>query len=82
MLSLLRWTQGLAYGQVQKRYKGSSVDRIDLSPLYGNARLKHVLSLFGYKQMNTSVVERHDGTCRQCNRCEGLKTLGFSKAKR
>ena len=50
--------------------------------LYGKARLKHVLSLLGYKSINTSVVERHNGTSRLRNQRKVRKTLAFSKAPR
>jgi IS1 family transposase len=78
----LRWPQGLAYGQVKKIYKGGRVERIEVRALYGKARLTHVLSLLGYQHINTSVVERHNGTSRLRNRRKGRKTLTFSKAKR
>ena len=54
---VLRWPQGLAYGQVKKHYQRGRVERIEVRALYGKARLKHVLSLLGYKHINTSVVE-------------------------
>jgi IS1 family transposase len=78
----LRWPQGLAYGQVKKIYKGGRVERIEVRALYGKARLTHVLSLLGYQHINTSVVERHNGTSRLRHRRKGRKTLTFSKAKR
>jgi IS1 family transposase len=79
---VLRWPQGLAYGQVKKQYKGSRVERVEVRALYGKARLKHVLSLLGYTQINTSVVERHNGTSRLRNQRKVRKTLAFSKAHR
>jgi hypothetical protein len=72
----------LAYGQVKKIYKGGRVERVDVRALYGKARLKRVLSLLGYQHINTSVVERHNGTSRLRNRRKVRKTLTFSKAKR
>jgi hypothetical protein len=48
----------------------------------GKARLNHVLYLLGYKQINTSVVERHNGTSRLRNQRKVRKTLAFSKARR
>jgi hypothetical protein len=47
--------------------------------IYGKARLQHVLSLLGYKHINTSVVERHNGTSRLRNQRKVRKTLAFSK---
>jgi IS1 family transposase len=79
---ILRWPQGLAYGQVKKHYQGRGIERVEVRPLYGKARLKHVLSLLGYKVVNTSVVERHNGTSRLRNQRKVRKTLAFSKATR
>lgn len=80
--SILRWPQGLAYGQVKKYYKGRGIERIEVRALYGKARLKHVLYLLGYKSINTSVVERHNGTSRLRNQRKVRKTLAFSKVPR
>jgi IS1 family transposase len=79
---VVRWPQGLAYGQVQKIYKGHRIERIEVRAIYGKARLQHVLSLLGYKVINTSVVERHNGTSRLRNQRKVRKTLAFSKAPR
>jgi IS1 family transposase len=79
---VIRWRQGLAYGQVKKRYKGSRVERVEVRAVQGKARLAHVLSLLGYKQINTSVVERHNGTSRLRNQRKVRKTLAFSKVPR
>ena len=78
----LRWPQGWAYGQGKKRYKGRGSERVDVRVVHGAARLKHVLSLLGYKVMNTSVVERPNGTSRLRNQRKVRKTLAFSKATR
>ena len=79
---VLRWPQGLAYGQVKKQYKGHRVERVEVRALYGKARLQHVLSLLGYKQINTSVIERHNGTSRLRNQRKVRKTLAFSTVPR
>jgi len=79
---VLRWPQGLAYGQVKKHYQRGRIERIEVRALYGKARLQHVLSLLGYKHINTSVVERHNGTSRLRNQRKVRKTLAFSKAPR
>jgi IS1 family transposase len=81
-LPVIRWRQGLAYGQVKKVYKGGRVDRVEVRAVQGKARLEHVLYLLGYKQINTSVVERHHGTSRLRNQRQVRKTLAFSKAYR
>ena len=81
-LPVIRWRQGLAYGQVKKVYKGGRVDRVEVRVVHGKARLEHALYLLGYKQINTSVVERHNGTSRLRNQRQVRKTLAFSKARR
>jgi IS1 family transposase len=81
-LPVIRWRQGLAYGQVKKVYKGGRVDRVEVRVVHGKARLEHALYLLGYKQINTSVVERHNGTSRLRNQRQVRKTLTFSKARR
>jgi hypothetical protein len=80
--AVLRWRQGLAYGQVKKRDKGHRVERVEVRVVHGKARLQHVLYLVGYKQINTRVVERHNGTSRLRNQRKVRKTLAFSKAHR
>jgi IS1 family transposase len=79
--SMSRWPQGLAYGQVKKHSQQGRVERIEVRALYGKARLKHVLSWLGYKSLNTSVVERHNGTSRLRNQRKVRKTRAFSKAR-
>jgi len=79
---LVRWPQGLAYGQVKKIYAKGRVERVEVRVVRGKARLNHVLYLLGYKQINTSVVERHNGSSRLRNRRKVRKTLAFSKAPR
>ncbi len=79
---ILRWPQGLAYGQVKKQYKGRGIERVEVRLLSGKARLKHVLALLGYQQINTSVIERHHGTSRLRNQRKVRKTLAFSKVPR
>ena len=78
--AMSRWRQGLAYGQVKKRDKGGRVEGVEVRVVHGKARLEHVLSLLGSKQINTSVVERHNGTSRLRNQRKVRKTLAFSKA--
>ena len=79
---VLRWPQGLAYGQGKKQYKGRGIERVDVRVVHGKARLKHVLYLLGYNVINTSAVERHNGTSRLRNPRKVRKTLAFSKATR
>jgi hypothetical protein len=75
----LRWPQGLAYGQVKKIYARGHVERVDVRVVRGKARLQHVRCLLGDKQINTSVVERHNGTSRLRNRRQVRKALPFSQ---
>jgi IS1 family transposase len=72
------WPQGLAYGQVIK----SASDGIHLKVIRGKAKLQHTLSLLGYDKINTSVVERQNGTSRLHNQRKVRKTLAFSKSSR
>jgi IS1 family transposase len=79
---VVRWPQGLAYGQVHKISKGGRGVRGDVRAMRGKARLNHVVYLLGYTHSNTRVVERHNGTSRLRNRRQVRKTLTFSKATR
>ncbi len=79
---VIRWPQGLAYGQVIKSGKDKPSDGIHLKVIRGKAHLQHVLSLLGYEKINTSVVERHNGTSRLHNQRKVRKTLAFSKSGR
>jgi hypothetical protein len=56
---ILRWPQGLAYGQVKKQYKGRGIERVDVRVVHGKARLKHVLYLLGYKVMNKYLTKNN-----------------------
>ena len=79
-LDIMRWPQGLAYGQVIKSAKGQFSDGIHLKVIRGKAQLLHTLSLLGYEKINTSSVERQNGTSRLHNQRKVRKTLGFSKS--
>ena len=79
-LDIIRWPQGLAYGQVIKSAKGQLGDGIHLKVIRGKAKLLHTLSLLGYEKINTSSVERHNGTSRLHNPRKVRKTLAFSKS--
>ncbi len=77
-----RWPQGLAYGQVMQSRKEKPSDGMHLKVVRGKAQLQHVLSLLGYEQINTRVVERQHGTSRLHNQRQVRKTLTFSKSSR
>ena len=79
-LDLIRWPQGLAYGQVIKSTTEKSSDGIHLKVIRGKAKLLHTLSLLGYEKINTSSVERQNGTSRLHNQRKVRKTLAFSKS--
>jgi hypothetical protein len=79
---VLRWPQGLAYGQVKKHSQRGRVERIDVRAVYGKARLQHVRSWLGYTDINTSVVARHNGPSRLRNQRKVRKPLAFSTAPR
>jgi hypothetical protein len=64
---MIRWRQGLAYGQGKKRDKGGRGEGVEVRAGHGKAHLEHVIYLLGDKQINTSVVERHNGTSRLRN---------------
>jgi IS1 family transposase len=80
-LDVMRWPQGLAYGQVIKSAKDYLSDGIHLKVIRGKAHLEHILSLLGYQKINTSSVERHNGTSRLHNQRKVRKTLAFSKSR-
>jgi IS1 family transposase len=77
-LDILRWPQGLAYGQVIKSATSQLSDGIHLKVIRGKAQLLHMVSLLGYQKINTSSVERHNGTSRLHNQRKVRKTLAFS----
>src|SRR5918996_2277934 len=77
---ILRWPQGLAYGQVIKSAKEQTSDGIHLRVIRRKSKLLHTLSLLGYEKINTSSVERQNGTSRLHNQRKVRKTLGFSKS--
>jgi IS1 family transposase len=79
-LDLMRWPQGLAYGQVVKSAKGQSSDGIHLKVIRGKAQLLRTLSLLGYEKIHTSTVERQNGTSRLHNQRKVRRTLAFSKS--
>ena len=79
-LDIIRWPQGLAYGQVIKSTKEQASDGIHLRVIRGKAQLLHTLSLLGYEKINTSSVERQNGTSRLHNQRKVRKTLAFSKS--
>lgn len=79
-LDSMRWPQGLAYGQVSKSAQDHLSEGIHLQVIRGKAQLQHVVSLLGYQKINTSSVERHNGTSRLHNQRKVSKTLAFSKS--
>ena len=54
----------------------------EIRPIYGKGKLAAVLEELGWNQVNTSAVERYNGTSRQRDRRKARKTLAFSKESR
>jgi hypothetical protein len=75
----LRRPQGLVYAQVKKHYQGKRVERVAIRPIFGKSKLPAILVKLGWQRVNTSAVERYNGTSRQRNRRKARKTLAFSR---
>lgn len=78
----LRCPRGLVYAQVKKHYRGKRVEWIEIRPIFGKVKLAATLKKLGFRQVNTSAIERHNGTSRQRDRRKVRKTLAFSKESR
>jgi len=78
----LRCPQGLVYAQVKKHYSGKRVEWTEIRLIFGKGKLEATLTKLGFKQVNTSAVERYNGTSRQRDRRKARKTLAFSKESR
>lgn len=78
----LRRPQGLVYAQVKKHYQGKRVERVAIRPIFGKSKLPAILVKLGWQRVNTSAVERYNGTSRQRNRRKARKTLAFSREGR
>ena len=74
--------KGWPMGRGKSTIRGGGSNGVEVRALYGTARLKHILTLLGYKHINTSGVERHNGTSRLRNQRKVRKTLAFSNAPR
>jgi len=72
----LRCPRGLVYAQVKRIYRGKGVERVEIRPIFDKVKLAATLKKLGFRQVNTSAIERHNGTSRQRDR---RKTLAFSK---
>lgn len=79
---VLRCPQGLVYAQVKKHYQGKRVTRVEIRPIFGKGKLPGVLEQLGFNQVNTSAIERYNGTSRQHDRRLTRKSLAFSREKR
>lgn len=78
----VRCPQGLVYAQVKKQYQGHRVVGVAIRPVFGKGKLAIRLASLGYRTVNTSAIERHNGTSRQRDRRKVRKTLAFSKEER
>lgn len=79
---VLRRPHGLVYAQVKKHYQGRRVREVEIRPIFGKTKLAATLQRLGFAKVNTSAIERSNGTSRQRNRRKARKTLAFSKAPR
>jgi IS1 family transposase len=78
----LRCPQGLVCAQVKKHYSGKRVEWTEIRPIFGKGKLEATLAKLGFKKVNTSAVERYNGTSRQRDRRKARKTLAFSRESR
>jgi IS1 family transposase len=78
----LRCPQGLVYAQVKKHYNGGRVEWVETRPSFGKGKLLTILEKLGWTKVNTSAVERYNGTSRQRDRRKARKTLAFSRESR
>lgn len=76
---ILRVPQDLVYAQVIKTRQNGRVVKVDIRPIFGKGKLKAVVNALGWKQANTSAIERFNLTDRLRNGRKARKTLAFSK---
>lgn len=77
-----RCPRGLVYAQVKKRCQGRRVKGVEMRPIFGKGKLAVTLKKLGFHQVNTSAIERHNGTSRQHDRRLTRKSLAFSRESR
>ena len=78
----VRCPQGLVYAQVKKHYAGKRVVWVETRPIFGKGKLAATLQALGFNQVNTSAIERYNGTSRQHDRRQTRQSLAFSKVSR
>lgn len=79
---IIRVPQDLVYAQVVKHRTGNRVASVEIRPLFGKGKLDSVVESLGWKQANTSAIERFNLTDRQRNARKTRKSLNFSKDRR
>jgi len=78
-LPIMRAPQELVYAQVVKHRSGNRVAAVEIRPIFGKGKLDSVVESLGWKQANTSAIERFNLTDRQRNARKTRKSLNFSK---
>jgi len=79
---IIRVPQDLVYAQVVKHRSGNRVKAVEIRPIFGKGKLDAVVESLGWKQANTSAIERFNLTDRQRNARKTRKSLNFSKDRR
>lgn len=72
----------LVYAKIIKHRKKGKLVHIEISPVFGKARLAGVLALLGWNTPNMSAIERFNLTDRSRNRRKTRKSLGASRKDR
>ena len=65
-----------------KRRRGGQRVEVEIGPILGKGKRNDVVPKLGWKQPQTSAIERFNLTDGQRNRRQPGKTLGFSKPSR
>lgn len=69
-----------AHVQIVKRHQGKRLVEVSVELAYGtHKRLKRELERLGYKQANTSAIERRNGTARRMDAFSVRKSLAFAR---
>ena len=69
----------LVYAQVIKHRREGRIKQVEIRPIFGKTKLPQVVAALGWKQANTSAIERFNLTDRTRNRRKARKTMGFSR---
>ena len=75
-----RIPRSLAHVQIVKRREGARVVEVDIRYTHGSRkRVQQALDALGYRQPNTSAIERRNGTARRMTIYQVRKSLAFSR---